>query len=98
MRAIAVVKLQVQVDGTGKVECLRFHVLESSKPIWQGELYNCGLILGTNTLIGFVVSHSNGAVMEPTGEMKTKSVARVFQIVLTKDLHVRLYEELSGTQ
>ena len=65
-------------------------MLESSKPIWQGDLYNCGLILGTNALVslGFVVSHSNGIVIEPTGDVKRESVARVFQIVLTRDLHV----------
>ena len=62
-------------------------MLESSKPIWRGDLYNCGLILGTNALmsLGFVVSHSNGTVIEPTGDVKRESVARVFQIVLTKD-------------
>jgi len=40
----------------------RSHVLVSEKPIWQGELGNCGLILGTNALVGFglKVMHSNG--------------------------------------
>jgi len=69
-------------------------VLESSKPIWQGDLYNSGLILGTNALVslGFVVSHSNGTVIEPMGEAKRETVARVFQIVLTKDLYVGLIQ------
>ena len=42
--------------------------------------------------LGFVVSHSNGTVIEPTGGVKRESVARVFRIVLTKDLHVGLFQ------
>jgi len=51
-------------------------------------LYNYGLILWINALasLGFAASHSNGTVIEPTGKVKRESVARVFQIVLTKDL------------
>jgi len=88
--ATALVKLLVQVDETGKAECVPFYVLESKKPIWQGELSNCGMVLGTNALIslGFVVAHANGTVIEPTGDMKRGSVTRVYQVVLTKDLHV----------
>ena len=46
--AIALVQLQVQVDETVKTEFILFYVLEGCKPIWQGELSNCSLILGTN--------------------------------------------------
>ena len=33
-----------------------------AKPIWQGEVWNCGMIMGTNSLVGFDfrITHSNG--------------------------------------
>jgi len=39
-------------------------VFESSKPIWQGEIRNCSIISGTNTLTS-LVSHVNGTVVSP---------------------------------
>ena len=44
-------------------------MLASEKPIWSGELHNCGLILGTNALVdlGFQVMYSNGTVVHPEG-------------------------------
>jgi len=46
----------------------------------QSGRVNCIIVVGTNALVslGFVVSHSNGTVIEPTGDVKRKSVARVF--------------------
>jgi len=36
--------------------------MDSSEPIWQGEVWNCGMIMGTNALVGldFRITHSNG--------------------------------------
>jgi len=36
--------------------------MDSSKPIWQGEVWNCGMIMGTNALfaLDFRVTYSNG--------------------------------------
>ena len=44
-------------------------MLASEKPIWGGELRNCGLILGTNALVdlGFQIMYSNGTVVHPEG-------------------------------
>ena len=44
------VQLQVKVDSTGVEQNVPFYVLDSTKPIWSGELTNCGVILGTNAL------------------------------------------------
>ena len=41
------------------------YALESSKPIWNGELKNCGMLLGTNVLsnlaIGFCIISNDGS-------------------------------------
>ena len=36
--------------------------MDSFKPIWQGKVWNCKIIMGTNTLVGFDcrIAHSNG--------------------------------------
>ena len=67
--AISVVRLQVMVDETGVTKEVPCFVLASEKPIWSGELHNCGVILGTNALVdlGFQVIHSNGTVVHPEG-------------------------------
>ena len=67
--AISLVRLRVTVDETGTTKEVPCFVLASEKPIWSGELRNCGLILGTNALVdlGFQVTYSNGTVVHPEG-------------------------------
>ena len=65
--AEAVVALNVQVEATEvKKEVLCF-VLDSSKPLWKGELADCGIVLGTNGLrdLGFEITQTNGATINP---------------------------------
>jgi len=47
----ALVKLYVaKITGLSlQISC---YVMDSSKPIWQGKLWNCGMIMGTNALVG----------------------------------------------
>ena len=42
-------------------------MIDSTKPIWQGEVKNCGMIMSTNALVAFqfCISHSNGIVISP---------------------------------
>ena len=42
-------------------------ILNSDKPLWKDELWNCGLILGTNCLekLGFSITYPNGQVVRP---------------------------------
>ena len=53
-----------------------FYVLDSNKPIWSGELANCGVILGTNALssLGFQIVLPDGSVVEPDGDDIEKPV------------------------
>ena len=47
-------------------------VLDSSKPLWKGELTDCGLVLGTNNLrdLSFEITQPNRTAVDPqvTGE------------------------------
>ena len=71
--AVAVVQLQVKVDSTGVEQDIPLYVLDSTKPIWNGELTNCGVILGTNALssLGFQISLPDGSTLEPEGTTRT---------------------------
>ena len=65
--ATMLVNLQVTVEATGNTEYIPCYVLSSSKPLWKGEVKDCGLILGTNALVilGFMVYHANRATIQP---------------------------------
>jgi len=66
---IAVVQLQVKLESTGAELDVPFYTLDSNKPIWSGELANCGVILGTNALsrLGFEISLPDGSTVKPDG-------------------------------
>ena len=90
--AIALVSLDILVEETGLVKEIPCYVLSSEKPIWRGELYNCGVILGTNALVvlGFKVFHSNGtevpAQCEPEESQPSVSVTSVLQVTVEKNV------------
>ena len=47
--------LQVTVENTEVTQMIPCYLLDSAKPIWRGELKDCGLVIGTNALadLGF---------------------------------------------
>ena len=50
---VALVTLKVSIEGTDITLQVPCYVLNSNKPLWNGELWNCGLVLGTNCLEKF---------------------------------------------
>ena len=75
--AIALVNLEVVIETTGKKLEVPCYVIDSTKPIWQGEVKNCGMIMGTNALVAFqfCISHFNGIVISPVSLMKQEGSA-----------------------
>ena len=71
----SIVILDILLEETGNTLTVPCFVLESSKPIWQGAVRNCGVILGTNATVeyGVQVVHSNGTVVEPVDRDITHS-------------------------
>ena len=57
--AQGIVTLQVTVERTGVVQSVRCYILDSSKPIWQGELKDCGIVIGTRTRVQCVDCKGN---------------------------------------
>ena len=68
---IALVNLEV-IEATGKSLEIPCHVLDSTKPVWQGDVKNCGMIMGTNALVAFefCISHANGTEISPVSAAK----------------------------
>ena len=66
--ATAVVRLHI-TPTDGEEQQVPCYVLESSKPIWNGELKNCAMVLGTNALedLGFCIVTNKGRKVKPEG-------------------------------
>ena len=65
--ATALVKLEVVIKAIGIKLTVPCYVIDSTKPVWQGDVKNCGMIMGTNALSAFEchISHSNGIEILP---------------------------------
>ena len=65
----------VFVKGTDKTLQVPCYVLNSNKSLWQGELCNYGLVLGSNCLekLGFSITHPSGQMIRPTVKEVTAS-------------------------
>ena len=96
--ALGVVMLNVQVETTGKTCPIPCFVLDSSQPLWRGELKGCGVLFGTNALVelGFHVSYSDGTTIEPIprdgSERSSANVVNavnVLQVTLGKTVHIK---------
>lgn len=71
----AVVLLTIRVPESEVVQEVPCYVLDSSEPLWSGEMNNCGVVLGTNSLgsLGFNITHPSGAAVQPTGECESRT-------------------------
>ena len=86
-----IVVLQLEMDETGQNLEIPCYVLDSNKPLWQGELKNCAVLLGTNALtqFGFGLYHSNGAPIYPVGVRQTKDDGSTLYVTLQKSVHLK---------
>ena len=79
--AEGMVALQVTIENTGVSQRVPCYILDSAKPIWKGELKDCGLVIGTNALVdlGFHIVDAQGCKVtaeedtSPTHEIEPKS-------------------------
>ena len=60
--------ISVTLEATGKSLHIPCYVVDSARPLWQGTVKNCGLVLGTNAMIGFGMQlvHINGTTVQPS--------------------------------
>ena len=72
-------KLDVIIEVAGKCLEIPCYVIDSAKPVWQGNVKNCGMIIGTNTLVDFhfCISHFNGEKISPVSLPKQELSAKV---------------------
>ena len=76
----------MEIDETGQNLDIPCYVLDSNKPLWQGELKDCAVLLGTNALtdFGFGVFHSNGVLIHPVTKDQSREGSSTLHIVLKK--------------
>ena len=100
--ATALVKLEVVIEATGIKLTVPCYVIDSTKPVWQGDVKNCGMIMGTNALSAFEfhISHSNGIEILPaSSECLAKQhykpdVSKSVDLSNQKDLQVNLVDAI----
>ena len=70
---MAVVVLKLTIEGNCTTFNVPYYVLQSSKPQWNGDLYDYALVLGTNALktLGFRITNHN---VHRTGEPNWKKM------------------------
>ena len=73
-------------------------MLDSTKPIWSGELTNCGVILGTNALssLDFQISLPDGSTLEPEGT--TRALDAETSVDTTEKIETRVNKSSSAEQ
>ena len=64
---IAVVVLKLAIEGNSTTFNVPCYVLQSSKPLWNNDLNDCALVLGTNApeTLGFRITNPNGELVSP---------------------------------
>ena len=74
----AVVLLTIRIPETEAVQEIPCYVLDSSEPLWSGEMIKCGVVLGTNALssLGFNITHPSAVVIQPITESENSSKAK----------------------
>ena len=83
-----IVRISVSLEATGKSLQIPCYVVDSTKPLWQGAVKNCGLVLGTNAIVGFGIQlvHTNGTTVQPVSgnaESVERATDMVTRVVLT---------------
>ena len=90
--AVAAVKLHMELDVTKANQEVSFLVLDSSRPLWQGELQDCSVLLGTNSLVdlGIEVTHTDGStiVPSPIRIQEEDNKVRILRLTLEKTVHL----------
>ena len=87
-----IVLLSVTLEATGKSLHIPCYVVDSTRPLWQGAVKNCGLVLGTNAIVGFGIQlvHANATAVQPVNgnadlvDSATEKVARLVLCGVTR--------------
>ena len=69
---------QHKLEATGVTKEVLCLILDFTKPLWKGELADCGVVFSTNSLegLGFKITHSVGSVVESdTTDVKGETVS-----------------------
>ena len=83
-----VVLISLTLEATGKSLHIPCYVVDSIRPLWQGAVKNCALVLGTNAIVGFGIQlvHENGTTIQPVAgnaESVERAAEKVTRVVLS---------------
>ena len=85
---------ETTMEQTGQKVTIPCFVMSSAKPIWQGIVRDCAMVLGTNALVefGLQLVHTDGSIVVlATIDSKGPAVtAAVSEVVLSHVTHLAL--------
>ena len=83
-----VVLISLTLEATGKSLHIPCYVVDSTRSLWQGAVKNCGLVLGTNAIVGFgfQLVYENGMTIPVAGNVESVecAVEKVTRVVLSE--------------
>lgn len=90
--ATSIVAIETTMEQAEQKLVISCSVLTSAKPIWQGAVENCTMVLGTNTMVkfGIQIVHVDGSVARPSAEdtMEHAEGSSVGNIVLVRAVNL----------
>ena len=100
LEAEGIVALQLTVQGTGASQRVPCYILDSSKPIWKGELKDCGLVIRTNAFanLGFSIVDAEGCIVtsEENASQTHGIVENTIQATEPQDNNVTIQETVEN--
>ena len=89
---MGVVMLKLTIEGNSTTFNVRCYVLQSSRPLWSGDLYDCALVLGTNALetFGFKITNPIGELVSPVGK---RCQSAEVQAVELEDVDAKVHDQ-----
>ena len=98
--AEGIVALQLTVEGTGISQRVPCYILDSSKPIWKGELKDCGLVIRTNAFanLGFSIVDAEGCIVisEENASQTQGMVETPIEAIVPQDINATMQETVEN--
>ena len=85
------IAVETRIEQSGQKLVIPCFVMTSVKPIWQGNVNDCAMVLGTNALVrfGLQLIHTDGSIVLPaTADPRNLFGTAAVHVVLAHAIHL----------
>ena len=74
LKATSVIAVETMMEQTGQKLVIPCFVMTSARPIWQGAVQDCAMVLGTNAMVKFGIQmiHADGSIIGQSALITTE--------------------------